>query len=244
MWHLQPIHLSVRGGLSFTQISNMHWHLPVSCLTLSLWGAKVENFLVVGMAALSKMALEHALYPQYNIVKELPVSWRTVLPVFKMCVGCLTQASQRWGLLWKMFSFLSLSYQTSCACCWFARTLDFLWHHHAVWNASCSQDAHTQVPTRGSPRLMSQVACLVLLWQHPRAHICQDVRRLRGSPCIHFISLTQAVWDYYLAVYKWSAILTATIAFSRRLQLQQGIQLQYNEQHLVYWLFNATNSFK
>lgn len=35
----------------------------------------------------------------------------------------------------------------------------FLWHHNAIWNASCSQDANLQVPTRGPPRLVSQVAC-------------------------------------------------------------------------------------
>lgn len=55
----------------------------------------------------------------------------------------------------------------------------------------------SRVPTRGSPRLLSQVACLVLLWQHLGAHIGQDVRRLRGSQCIHFTPLTQAVGYYW-----------------------------------------------
>lgn len=162
------------------------------------------------MVALSKMA-------QDNIVKELPVSSSTVLPVFKVCVGCSSVRQHRGeGFRGKCFlSCLSpikhlVDDVDLCG---------FLWHHHAIWNASCSQDAHTQVPTRGRPRPVSQVACLVLLWQHPRAQICQDVQKLRGSQRIHFITLTQAVWDYYLAVYKWSAILTATIAFTRRPQL-------------------------
>lgn len=153
-------------------------------------------------------------WQHYLYFEELLVSWTTVHSVF---VG-------RGAGLWKKFSFcLSLIKHLVDV----VESADprFSWHHHAIWNASCSQDAHTQVSTRGSLGLLSQVACLALLWQHPKAHICQDVRRLRGSQCIHFISLTQAVWDYYLVVYKWSSILTATIAFSRRLQLQQGIQL-------------------
>lgn len=152
------------------------------------------------------------------MLKELPVSSSTVLPVFTVCVGCVSVRQHRGEALWgEMFSFLSVSYQTISLMSLICADPRFLWHHRAIWNASCSRDAPAQVPTRGSRRLVSQVACLVLLWQHPRAHICQaqDVRR--GSQCIHFTSLTQAVWDYYLAVYKLSAILTGTIAFSRRL---------------------------
>lgn len=53
------------------------------------------------------------------------------------------------------------------------------------WNASRSGDANPQVPTRGPSQ-----TCVPrgLLWQHPRAHICQDMQRPGGSRCIHFTS--------------------------------------------------------
>lgn len=83
-----------------------------------------------------------------------------------------------------------------------------------------------------------------LLWQHPGAHICQDAQRLRGSQCIHFTPLPQAVVDYYLTFYEWSAILTATVLTTR--QLQQDLQLQYilwpNLDFI--WIMSFTDSLK
>lgn len=53
------------------------------------------------------------------------------------------------------------------------------------WNASRSGDANPQVPTRGPSQTCVPSG---LLWQHPRAHICQDMQRPGGSRCIHFTS--------------------------------------------------------
>lgn len=52
-------------------------------------------------------------------------------------------------------------------------------------NALRSGDANPQVPTRGPSQTCVPSG---LLWQHPRAHICQDMQRPGGSRCIHFTS--------------------------------------------------------
>lgn len=68
--------------------------------------------------------------------------------------------------------------------CTFVGILDFC-VMAMQWNASCCGDANPQVPTRGPSQTCVPSG---LLWQHPRAHICQDMQRPRGSRCIHFTS--------------------------------------------------------
>lgn len=122
------------------------------------------------------------------------ISWR----VIKWCsvkdyFGHIA-VSQSGSTELRMFveNVVCLAHQTSCE---FLLTPDFLWHRRAIWNAMLTSSN----PWPCQTFVTSGLFCA--LWQHPRAHICQNVRRLRGSQCIHFISPTQAGY-YYLAVYK------------------------------------------
>lgn len=87
---------------------------------------------------------------------------KTTLSFIKHGPPSVQKACRRW-FLWKHVVLLvPLLSDISLILLIFADPR-FLWHRHAIWNASCSQHAHTQVPTRGPPRHVSQVACLVLL---------------------------------------------------------------------------------
>lgn len=68
--------------------------------------------------------------------------------------------------------------------CTFVQILDFC-VMAMQWNASRCGDANPQVLTRGP---LQTCVPSGLLWQHPRAHIYQDMQRPIGSRCIHFTS--------------------------------------------------------
>ncbi len=183
---------------------------------------------------------------QDNIVKELPVSSSTVLPVFKMCVGCSSVMQHR-GEAFRGKCFLSclspIKHLVDGS--WFVRIfvaspcdLEYLLLSRCSYTSPNTWPSQASVPSG----LFSPI---VTAPQGSNLPGCTK----RGSQCIHFISLTLAVWDYYRAVYKWSAILTATIAFSRGLQLQRGYTATVHcmgrfRFYLFYWLLNATGRFK
>lgn len=66
--------------------------------------------------------------------------------------------------------------------CTFVQIMDFC-IVAMQWNASCCGDANPQVTTRGPTQTCAPSG---LLWQHPRAHIYQDMQRPIGSRRLHF----------------------------------------------------------